>query len=260
MFQLTRVHDVVHIQPYEFGRDVLTAVRNALNAKYPNKVMRNLGLCVALYDILHIGESHLHPGSAAHHTAVQFRLVIFRPHIGEILTGSVVSSDEEGVRISLGFFNDIHVPKTLLQEPSSWSPEEGLWVWNVTPEHELFVDLENPIRFRVHQIVFAEQGNAASRAAVAATAAAAVASNVASRPGTPGAGASTSALAAKTQAAGGGSSGAPAAAPPVAVEPPMRIIAAIDKAGLGLTSWWPGDEGGDDADGGEGITSAMEET
>ena len=58
----------------------------------------------------------------------------------------------------------------------------------------------------------------------------------------------------------GGSSGAPAAAPPVAVEPPMRIIAAIDKAGLGLTSWWPGDEGGDDADGGEGITSAMEET
>ena len=40
----------------------------------------------------------------------------------------------------------------------------------------------------------------------------------------------------------------------------MRIIAAIDKAGLGLTSWWPGDEGGDDAGGGEGITSAMEET
>jgi hypothetical protein len=33
----------------------------------------------------------------------------------------------------------------------------------------------------------------------------------------------------------------------------MRIIAAIDKSGLGLTSWWPGDEGGDDADGDEGM-------
>ena len=247
MFQLTRVHDTVHIQPNEFGKDVLTAVRNALNAKYPNKVMRNLGLCVALYDILHIGESHLHPGSAAHHTAVHFRLVIFRPHVGEILTGSVVSCDEEGVRISLGFFNDIHVPKSLLQEPSSWSPEESLWMWNVTPDHQLFLDLENPVRFKVHQIVFAEQANAASRAAVAATAAAAVASNVASRPGTPGAGASTKALAAKAQAGASSSSGsAPAAAVPPP-EPPMRIIAAIDKSGLGLTSWWPGDEGEDDA-------------
>ena len=173
MFQLTRVHDVVHIQPYEFGRDVLTAVRNALNAKYPNKVMRNLGLCVALYDILHIGESHLHPGSAAHHTAVQFRLVIFRPHIGEILTGSVVSSDEEGVRISLGFFNDIHVPKTLLQEPSSWSAEENLWVWDVTSTDQLFVDLENELRFRVQHISYRPPTNMASARQAAATAQAA---------------------------------------------------------------------------------------
>ena len=30
--------------------------------------------------------------------------------------------------------------------PSSWSPEENLWVWDVTPDHQLFLDLENPAR------------------------------------------------------------------------------------------------------------------
>ena len=242
MFQLARVQDTVHIQPHEFGKDILSSVRNFLNAKYPNKVMRNLGLCVALYDILHIGESHLHPGSASHHTAVEFRLVIFRPYVGEILTGSVVSCDEDGVRITLGFFDDIHVPKTLLQEPSSWSAEENLWVWNATPDHELFLDLENPVRFRVHQIAFAAQANQASRAAGAAIVANTVTEKkhaVASRDALGvGAAAASTALAAKA--------GTPAAAPaPVPPEPPMRIIAGIDRSGLGLTSWWPADEGTD---------------
>jgi len=238
MFQLARVQDTVHIQPSEFGKSILVAVRDALNCKYPNKVVRNLGLCVALFDILHIGESHLHPGSAAHHTAVEFRIVVFRPYVGEILTGNVVSCDDEGVRITLGFFDDIRVPKALLQEPSSWSPEESLWVWDVDTDHQLFLDLENPVRFRVHDVVFPAQANLAKKDAATAPT---VAPGTVSRPGTPTSATATSALAAKQQLAAKAKGGA-ASSSNVPVEPHMRIIAGVDRPGLGLTAWWPSDQ------------------
>lgn len=256
MFQLTRVQDTVHIQPSEFNKPILVAVRDALNCKYPNKVVRNLGLCVALFDILHIGESQIHPGSAAHHTSVEFRIVIFRPYVGEILTGSIVSCDDEGVRITLGFFDDIRVPKALLQEPSSWSPAENLWFWDVDTDHQLFLDLENQVRFRVHDVVFPAQSNLASKATAAAvredgTAVRTVAPQTVSRPGTPSSTTATSALAAKQQAAAKAKGGGDASISNMPIEPFMRIIAGIDRPGLGLTQWWPSDQDGGDPD--EGI-------
>ena len=82
------------------------------------QVISNHGLCVAIYDLVRVGEAHLHPGSAYQHISVEFRLAMFCPFVGEILSGTIVSCDEQGLRISMGFFDEIHVPSRLLQEPS----------------------------------------------------------------------------------------------------------------------------------------------
>lgn len=177
------------------------------------QVISNQGLCVTVYDILRVGEAHLRPSSACQHVSVEFRLVMFRPFVGEILTGTVVSCDEEGVRISMGFFDEVHAPSRLLQDPARWSSEENLWVWDVTPTDPLFFDLENEVRFRVQKLSYRPPTNMASARQAAATAAAARAQNKLP----------------------GNDSGATLA-------PAMQIIAGIDKPGLGLTSWWPPDE------------------
>ena len=57
-----------------------------------------------------------------------------------------MSSDSEGLRLSLGFFDELYVPKTALQAPSAWNGEEQLWVWNVTEDDALFFDLDNEAR------------------------------------------------------------------------------------------------------------------
>jgi DNA-directed RNA polymerase III subunit RPC8 len=174
-------------------------------------VIIDLGLCIALHDIIRIGESQLYQGSAHQHALVEFRLVVFRPFAGEVLTGTVVSCDQRGVRMSLGFFDDIFIPNIYLQQPSSWSEEEQLWVWNVTGDDQLFLDLENPARFRVQSVAYRRP--AASAAARA--------------PGTP---------------ADGAADSEPAA---------MQITAAVDHPGLGLISWWPPEGDDSDGDGDE---------
>ena len=268
MFELARLKDTVHIAPSEFGKPPLTAVTDALLEKYPNKVVPGLGLCIALFDILHVGEAHLYPGNAAQHTAVEFRLVIFKPYVGEILTGTVVASDPQGMRISLGFFDEIHVPARLLQPPSVWSEEEGVWVWNVTPEnedeHRLFYDLENELRFRVEEVRFREERNvaasvvaakkggggggaAANGGAVAATrtpskggGAAAAAAAAGASGGTPGSGGNGNGE--SPNKGGGGGDGGTEPTPVLPPAPAMLIVAGVDRSGLGLTSWWPPDD------------------
>ena len=105
------------------------------------QVIPNLGLCVALREIVDVGEAQLFQASAAQHIAVQFRLVMFRPFVGQIITGTVCSCDLEGVRLSLGFFDDIYSPQRLLQNPSNWSDEENVWVWELYPDNPLYFDL-----------------------------------------------------------------------------------------------------------------------
>ena len=217
MFELARVSDIVKIAPGNFGKPLLSAVSDALRERFANKVIPKLGLCVALYDVLKIGKSLLYPGNAAQHTEVEFRMVVFRPHVGEVLEGTLVSCSPQGLRISVGFFDEIHVPSRLLQSPSSWSDEERVWVWDVTPDHQLFLDPANPLRLRVEDVIFREPTSVVPQADAPPKT-----STSTSRAGTP---------------TGSGPAGDAAPTP----QPAMQIIAGIDRAGLGLTSWWPPD-------------------
>ncbi|RYH28694.1 hypothetical protein EON65_11200 [archaeon] len=100
-----------------------------IEIKYLNRVILHVGLGVAFYDFLELGDPYLYPGEGASVQQAKFRLVVFHPFVGEVLTGNVVGSNKDGLKISVDFFDDIHVPGSLLQEPSEFIPSIGLWKW-----------------------------------------------------------------------------------------------------------------------------------
>ena len=57
-----------------------------------DKVVADLGLVVSLYDILHIGGGFIYPGEGAAHFQVKFRLIVFRPFVGEVVVGRLERS------------------------------------------------------------------------------------------------------------------------------------------------------------------------
>jgi hypothetical protein len=52
MFILTTISDLVQIPPHEFHRADLEEITDKINEKYSNKIIQNIGLCIALYDLL----------------------------------------------------------------------------------------------------------------------------------------------------------------------------------------------------------------
>lgn len=61
------------------------------------QVVLNVGLCIALHDIIHVEDSFIFPGDGAAHTKVRFRYVVFRPFMDEVLVGKIRSCSPEGV-------------------------------------------------------------------------------------------------------------------------------------------------------------------
>jgi len=44
----------------------------------------------------------------------EFRMTVFRPFVGEVLTGRIMAATHNGIRISLEFFDDISIPSHLI--------------------------------------------------------------------------------------------------------------------------------------------------
>ncbi|XP_062588600.1 DNA-directed RNA polymerase III subunit RPC8-like [Saccostrea cucullata] len=159
MFVLAEMKDTIRIPPWLFHIKFNDAVIEALNKKLANKVVHNVGLCIALWDITKLEDSYIFPGDGASHTVVHFRYVIFRPFMDEILTGKTKSCSKEGVHVSIGIFDDILIPADAMQHPSRFDDKEQLWAWEYELEdgkHDLFMDIGEEIRFRVVDEIFVD--------------------------------------------------------------------------------------------------------
>lgn len=118
--------------------------------------------------------------------------------------------------MTLGFFDDIFIPKDELQHPSRFEETEQCWVWEYPldggkSKHDLFMDVGETIKFRVIDDEFVE-----------------------------------------SEPTGPPESEASSATPnDVNFKPPYKIIGAINESGLGLLTWWSQaiDEEEDEEDG-----------
>ena len=72
-----------------------------------NKIIPDVGLCIAFYDFIEVGDPYIYPSEGSVHQYVKFRLVIFRPFPSEIIIGKVVDCNKEGLMVSIGFFDNI---------------------------------------------------------------------------------------------------------------------------------------------------------
>lgn len=160
MYVLAEMKDTVRIPPWKFKKNLNDAITDELNRKLSNKVYLNLGLCIALHDIIKMDDSYIFPGDGSSHTKVVFRYIIFRPFMEEVLIGKIRSCNMEGVHVTLGFFEDIVIRPNKLQFPSRFDQTEQVWIWEYeTPDgekHDFFMDIGEIIRFRVVQETFTE--------------------------------------------------------------------------------------------------------
>ncbi|KAL1651408.1 DNA-directed RNA polymerase III complex subunit Rpc25 [Diplodia intermedia] len=63
MFLTTTISDLIQIKPEEFEKSSIQAIKDAIHAKYANKVIQEVGLCICLRDILKSSEGLIGHGT-----------------------------------------------------------------------------------------------------------------------------------------------------------------------------------------------------
>ncbi|OQR83913.1 DNA-directed RNA polymerase III subunit RPC8 [Achlya hypogyna] len=234
MFVLCRIADVIQIAPELFGTDYSSVLTEEIDRKYANKVIADVGLCITLYDFIEIGDAYVHPSDGTSHTEVVFRMVVFRPFIGEVLKGKIISCTEEHIRgnllpqslrrslyrtlvVSMDFVQDIVIPSYAMQTPSFFDKNERLWEWKFpgkeADQDPYYMYLHEEIRFRVTNINFTRVTKTAK--GIQATI---------------------------TEATDSSTSRRRSSSVDLSDHDPkpsaLQIIGTIDEDGLGLSSWW----------------------
>ncbi|KAF9524411.1 RNA polymerase III subunit Rpc25-domain-containing protein [Crepidotus variabilis] len=151
MFQLSIIKDTVAVHPSNFGAPVEDALIAEINKKYANRVLHDVGLCIAVFDVSEAGEGKVRYGDGYLWYKVIFRMVIFRPFTSEVIVAKVKSSDEDGIRLTVGFFDDMYIPSAYLPQPSAFDPNERSHFW--LPESTLTTTtelLDTPVADRVY--------------------------------------------------------------------------------------------------------------
>ncbi|KAF2662716.1 hypothetical protein K491DRAFT_552915, partial [Lophiostoma macrostomum CBS 122681] len=148
----TTIEDLIEITPEEFEKPSAQAIKDAINAKYSNRVISNIGLCICLWDMLDASEGLIGHGTGLVNVNVEFRMMVFRPFRGEILYARIRSSDENAITLDLDFTSEVHIPSYNLFPGTTFNHAENVFVWNDAESgSELFFDHGEPVLFRVEQ-------------------------------------------------------------------------------------------------------------
>ncbi|KAI1076758.1 RNA polymerase III subunit Rpc25-domain-containing protein [Whalleya microplaca] len=150
MFILTKIADLVQIAPAQFEKHSRIAIEDNINAKYSNRVIQKIGLCICMYDLLWASEGLIGHGTGFVNVNVEFRMIVFRPFKGETLFGRISSADQDGIHIRTDFFEEIIVPYQELPDNTEFDHHEQLWTWIVEGER-MYYDRNEMVRFAVSE-------------------------------------------------------------------------------------------------------------
>ncbi|KAJ7156854.1 polymerase III polypeptide H [Mycena crocata] len=129
MFNLAILKDTVAVHPSDFGGPQEQAITAELNKKYANRILHDVGLCICVFDITQAGEGKVRYGDGFLWYKVIFRMVVFRPFQSEVLLAKVMSSDQNGIRLSVDFFDDMYIPVHYLPVPNAFDSNERAHFW-----------------------------------------------------------------------------------------------------------------------------------
>eukprot|EP00522_Entomoneis_paludosa_P013225 CAMPEP_0172455434 /NCGR_PEP_ID=MMETSP1065-20121228/12062_1 /TAXON_ID=265537 /ORGANISM="Amphiprora paludosa, Strain CCMP125" /LENGTH=321 /DNA_ID=CAMNT_0013207895 /DNA_START=389 /DNA_END=1354 /DNA_ORIENTATION=- len=138
MFIVHTVRDTILIQSHALSQSTAQAIHHEIDLRYPNRVLMDVGLVIARYgdSLEQVSHGVCVAGQAGAHHHCSFRLIVFRPFVEEVCLGKVLRSTEEGLYVSLGFFEDIFIPAYWMLKPSAFDEKSGLWVWAPSDEDD----------------------------------------------------------------------------------------------------------------------------
>ncbi len=102
MFKILTVKDEVRVPPTKFDLELGQSVKESLQEQIEGKLNPDVGVFLAVTEVLKVGEGKIIPEDGAIYYPVEFKILAYRPELNEIVLGEVVDITEFGAFTRVG--------------------------------------------------------------------------------------------------------------------------------------------------------------
>jgi DNA-directed RNA polymerase subunit E' len=102
IFKILTIKDEVRVPPVKFDLELEQSVKESIQESMEGKLNPDIGVFLAVTDIVSVGEGKIVPEDGAIHYPTEFRMIAYRPELNEIVTGEVVDITEFGAFTRIG--------------------------------------------------------------------------------------------------------------------------------------------------------------
>jgi DNA-directed RNA polymerase subunit E' len=127
MFKILTVKDEVRVLPSRFDLPLEEAVKQSLADQYEGQVHPELGVYLTVTEVLSIGEGSIVPEDGAIHYPAEFKVMVYRPEINEIVTGEVVDISEFGAFTRIGPLDALVHVSQIMDDKVSYDPKGAIF-------------------------------------------------------------------------------------------------------------------------------------
>lgn len=114
MFYLVEVEDHVRVEPKHFGLETHEAVEKQLNESYVGSVSKELGYVISVISVDGVDNGVLIPGDGAAFYKSQFKLLVWKAELHELVFGTIAEIANFGAFMQIGPAQGmIHISQTM---------------------------------------------------------------------------------------------------------------------------------------------------
>lgn len=132
MFKMLTVKDIVRVLPTKFNLDTKDAVKESLQETIEGKLNPDIGVFLAVTDVIKIGEGKIVPEDGAVHYPAEFKVLVFRPEVNELVHGEVVDITEFGAFTRIGPIDALIHVSQIMDDKLSYDSKNAIFTGKKT--------------------------------------------------------------------------------------------------------------------------------
>ena len=132
MFKMLTVKDIVRVLPTKFNLDTKEAVKESLQETIEGKLNPDIGVFLAVTDVINIGEGKIVPEDGAVHYPAEFKVLVFRPEVNELVHGEVVDITEFGAFTRIGPIDALIHVSQIMDDKLSYDSKNAIFTGKKT--------------------------------------------------------------------------------------------------------------------------------
>ncbi len=132
MFKILTVKDEVRVLPAKFDLELQEAVKQSLQDAIEGNIHPDYGVFLTVTEVLSVGEGSIVPEDGAIHYPAEFKVIVYRPELNEIVTGEVVDVTEFGAFTRIGPLDALVHVSQVMDDKISYDPKGAIFTGKKT--------------------------------------------------------------------------------------------------------------------------------